>query len=78
MAPSPVLYFQAASFVLESLCQVIAAVVLGVGHVCISLRERLRFKGREQGAEMRHPSGILGVFCSRLLLSYFREYVDVT
>ncbi len=42
MAASPVVFFLVSSFVLGSIWQAIAAIVLGVGHITITAREYLR------------------------------------
>ncbi len=44
MALSPVLYFLLSSVILGSIWQAIAAVVLGVGHITVSIRESHRLK----------------------------------
>ena len=44
MAISPVI-FMLASVVLGSICQALAAAILGVGHITISAREYVRLKG---------------------------------
>ena len=44
MAVSPVLYFLLSSVVLGSVWQALAAVVLGVGHITVSMRELQRLR----------------------------------
>jgi hypothetical protein len=47
MAISPVIYFLFASLVLGSIYQAVAAAVLGVGHISISMHEYRRIKAAE-------------------------------